>query len=75
MYNKKRPPHHPSTSYSDGCAMKLVPGNFDFATSLLPTQDQKLKFICRKNIQIGVNKIFKNNSVRVMGLLEADVQV
>ena len=55
--------------------MKLVPGNFGLATSILPTQDQKAKFIQRKNIQIKVNKIFKNNPVRIQGLLKADVRV
>jgi len=45
IYNKKCPPHHPSTSYPDGRAMKLVPGNFGLPTALLPTADQKLKFI------------------------------
>ena len=75
IYNKKRPPHHPSTDYPDGRAMKLVPGNFGLPTALLLTADQKLKFIQRKSIQIGVNKTFKNNGVRISGLLKADVQV
>ena len=34
-----------------------------------------MKFICRKNIQIGVNKTIKSNAVRILDLLEADVQV
>ena len=45
IYNKRRPPHHPSTGYLDDCAMKLVPGNFGLPKALLPTADQKSKFI------------------------------
>ena len=51
VYNKPRLPHHQSTSYPDGRVMKLVSENFVLATSILLTQDHKLKFIWRKNIK------------------------
>ena len=40
IYNKRCPPHHPSTNYPDDRAMKLVPRNFGLPTALLPTADQ-----------------------------------
>ena len=75
IYNKPRPAHHPGTDYPDGRAMKFVPGNFGLATSIGPTQEQQKDFNRRKSIQIDVCKIARSNTVRINGLLKADVAI
>ena len=75
IYNKRRPPHHPGTSYPDGRAMKFVPGNYGLATTIGPTQDERELFIKRKSIQIAVCQTARTHKIRINGLLEADVSV